>query len=208
MGNKAMLSDLLHALRHGLDQLRYFRHTHSPMSPWRATLNDLQRATEQEAARYGVVASVDRRRAYQVARMVISNRHGEHLSDQVPDAYIAYSPPSAATFHNGKRSYAAPVQRRRDFLVHPQTLAYLLTPPRLSRLGLGGSSAGGLVVIEPDDSADVALKTVMARLQKLSAGKAPTADLRSYAEVLLKLHAGLPTEKPAPDLEDPVEQAA
>lgn len=203
-----MLSDLLNALRHGLDQLRYFRHTYSPMSPWRARLNELERTIGQEAARYGVVAGVDRRRAYQVARMVVSNRRGEHLSDLVPAAYIVYSPPSAATFHNGKRSYAAPAERRREFVVHPQTLAYLLTPPRLSRLGLGGSAAGGLVVIEADDSADVALKTVMARLQKLSAGKAPTADLRSYAEVLLKLHAGLPAEKPAADPEDPVEQAA
>ncbi|HJO04697.1 MAG TPA: hypothetical protein QGG47_12050 [Acidobacteriota bacterium] len=200
-----MLSDFLHALRRSLDQLRYFRHTHSPLSPWRGTLNKLLRETEREATRYGVASTVDRRRAYQVARMVVSNRHGEHLADQVPDAYITYSPPSAATFHNGKRSYASPEQRRQDFLEHPQTLAYLLTPPKLSRLGLGGSVAGGLVVIEPGESVDVSLKTVMARLQKLGAGKAPTADLASYAGVLLKLHAGLPVETPSEDTE---EQAA
>ncbi len=203
-----MLSDFLCALRRGLDQLRYFRHTYSPLSPWRGAVNELLRDTEQETARYGIVAGVDRRRAYQVARMVVSNRLGEHLADQVPGAYIVYSPPSAATFYTGKRSYAAPAQRRRDFRVHPQTLAYLLTPPRLSRLGLGGSPAEGLVVIEPEEGAEIALKTVMARLQQISAGKAPTADLRAYAEVLLKLHAGLPVEKPSEEPEDPVEQAA
>ncbi len=204
-----MLSDFLHALRRGRsDQLRYFRHTHSPLSPWRATINEVVRASEQEAERYGIRASVDRRRAYQVARMVVSNRHGEHLSDQVPDAYLAYSPPSAATFHNGKRSYAAPAQRRREFLAHPQTLAYMLTPPKLSRLGLGGSMPGGVAVIEPGDEAEIASKTVMARLQKLGAGKAPPADLSAYADVLLKLHAGLPVEAPAEDPEEPQEQAA
>ncbi len=203
-----MLSDFRYALRRGLDQLRYFRHTYSPLSPWRGAVNELVSDTEQEAERYGIGARVDRRRAYQVARMVVSNRRGEHLVDQLPDAYIAYSPPSAASFYTGKRSYGAPVQRRRDFHAHPQTLAYLLTPPRLSRLGLGGSAAGGLVVIEPEQDADVALKTVMARLQKLGAGKAPPADLRSYGEVLLKLHAGLPVEKTSEDPEDPVEQAA
>ena len=190
-----MLSDFLHALCRGLDQLRYFRHTYSPMSPWRRKLNQLLSATKQEASRYGIAASVDRRRVYQVARMVVSNRNGEHLADQVPDAYIAYSPPSAATFHNGKRSYAAPEQRRQDFLAHP---------PRLSRLGLGGSAAGELVVMESDEGADVALETVMARLKNLGAGKAPTAELSSYAEVLLKLHAGLSLETPSEDQEEQV----
>ncbi len=204
-----MLSDFLHALRRGrFDQLRYFRHTHSPLSPWRATINEVVRAAAQEAERYGIRAGVDRRRAYQVARMVVSNRHGEHLSDQVPDAYLAYSPPSAATFHNGKRSYPAPQQRRREFLAHPQTLAYMYTPPKLSRLGLGGSMAGGVAVIEPGDEAGIASKTVMARLQKLGAGKAPPSDLGAYADVLLKLHAGLPVEAPADDPEEPQEQAA
>ena len=58
--------------------------------------------------------------------------------------------------------------------------------------------------MESDEGADVALETVMARLKNLGAGKAPTAELSSYAEVLLKLHAGLSLETPSEDQEEQV----
>lgn len=193
-----MLSDFFHALRHGPDQLRYFRHTHSPLSPWKGQIDEVVRVAEEEAARYGIDADVDRRRAYQVARMVVSDRHGDHLVDLLPDAYLAYSPPSAASFHAGKSSYPAPEERRRRFRRHPQTLAFLLTPPALSRAGLGGSPGGGLVVVT-EAEADIDVDTVVGRLRERAAGKVGDSALRDYAGVLLKLHAGVPQEEEPED---------
>lgn len=187
-----MLSDLLFALRRmKWNQLQYFRNTYSPMSPWRRQIATLVAATRTEAARYGVRSGIDRRRVYQVARMVVSNRRGEHLADLLPDAYLAYSPPSSATHHSGKRKYAAPAERREAFRAHAQTLAYLLTPAKLARVGVGASPDGGLVVIEAGESA-ISQEQVVQRLQSLVAGKASDADLRAYAEVLVRLHAGVP----------------
>ena len=184
-----MLSDFFHSLR-GVDQLRYFRHTHSPFSPWKDAVDELVTAIGREVERYGIRSKIDRRRAYQVARMVVANRQGDHLSDVVPDAYLAYSPPSAATYHAGKKKYDAPAARRQAFLDHPQTLAYLLTPAKLARLGVGSSPFGGLVVIEAGEEA-VTLESLMSRLQHVVNGKAADADLRAYAEVVLRLHAGI-----------------
>ncbi len=187
-----MLRDLLFALRRcRWDQLRYWRHTYSPFSPWRDAIARVVDAAAREASRYGVRARVDRRRAYQVARMVVSNRHGEHLADLLPDAYLAYSPPSAATFHAGRRRYPPAAERREAFLRHPQTLAYLLTPPRLARRGVGGSPEGGLVVIEAGET-EVPVVRILERLRE-RAGRGPSdSELRAYAELLARLHAGIP----------------
>jgi len=187
-----MLSDLLFALRRlRWDQVRYFRHTYSPFSPWRHQIAAVIEATRQQARRYGIDAAVvDRRRAYQAARMVVPDRLGEHLVDTVPDAYLAYSPPSAATYHAGRRKIPSPQKRREAFLSHPQILAYLLTPPRLARVGLGTSPAGGLVVIGAGE-ATIDQETLVRRLQEASRGKASGADCRAYAEILLRLHAGV-----------------
>lgn len=188
-----MLSELLLALRHGPNQVRYFRHTYSPFSPWKEAIDEVIREVREEARRYGVDAAVDRRRAYQVARMVVSNRTGDHLADLVPDAYLAYSPPSAASFHAGKSSYASPRERRDAFRKHPQTLAYLLTPPALCRAGIGGSPEGGLVVVGQDEE-DVGPDAVVERLRAAAGARVADADLRAYAGTLLKLRAGLPAE--------------
>lgn len=186
-----MWSDLFHALLRGPDQLRYFRHTHSPFSPWRRQTDRVVEATAQEAARYGIHAPVDRRRAYQLARLVVPDRHGNHLVDVVPDAYLAFSPPSAATFHAGRRSYASPSARRDALLRHPQTLAFLLTPPALARLGAGNSTAGGLAVLAGGEGG-VSTDAIAARLAESMAGKAAPSDLRAYAEIVARLSAGVP----------------
>ncbi|MEO2004204.1 MAG: hypothetical protein ABGY41_08905, partial [Candidatus Poribacteria bacterium] len=49
------------------------------------------------------------------------------------------------------RSYIDPDDRLKTFRAHPQTLAYMLTPAKLARLGAGASPPGKLVVIEDDD---------------------------------------------------------
>ncbi len=191
-----MLSDLLATLGRGFfDQLTYWRHTYSPLSPWRARCAATSEQLTAEAAKYGARSRLDPRRVYQLARGLVLSRRGEALVNLVPDAYLVFSPPSAATFHNGKRSYAAPADRRIAFLQHPQTLAYALTPPKLSRLGVGASPTGGLVVVGAGESVNT--ETVVARLQKLVDGKASDADLRAYAEVLVRLDAGIPVAEPA-----------
>ena len=195
-----MLSDFFNALWRlvtfrGIDELRYFRHTYSPLSPWRKATDEVIRATKAEAERYGIKASVERRRAYQVARMVVANRRGEHLIDLVPDAYQEYSPPSAATFHAGRRSYAPPAERVQAFRTHPQTLAYLLTPAKLARLGAGASDDERLVVIDADEQ--VELEAVATRLHDALGGKVASGDLRAYGQILLRLHAGVPETEDA-----------
>lgn len=197
-----MLRDLLLALRHRKGQFTYWRHTYSPLSPWRRQMREIVEATLAEAARYRLEgANVDRRRAYQVARMLVPSRQGEHLSDLLPDAWLVFNPPSAATFHSGKRSYDPPGERRAAFRRHPQTLAYLLTPVEMARLGVGGSPPGGLVVIEAGEAkADPG--TVEGRLRDLVDGRVPEAELHAYAEQLVRLRAGLPKEEQEEQDED------
>lgn len=196
-----MLSDFFSALirgltLHGFDQMTHLRRTHSPFSPWRTATNEVMAKAQAEASRYGITAKIDRRRAYQVTRMLVSNRRGEHLSDLVPDAYLEFSPPSAATFYGGRRSYVDPNERLKTFRAHPQTLAYMLTPAKLARLGAGASTAGKLVVIGDDEQ--VNLETIATRLYEVLNGKPSSGDLRAYGEILLRLHAGIPE----PELED------
>ncbi len=192
-----MLRDLLFALRRlRWNQMIYFRHAHSPFSPWRRQIASVVEQAGRLASEYGIKSPVDRRRAYQIARMVVSNRLGDHLCDLVADAYLAYSPPSAATFHSGRRKYDSPSERRAAFLRHPQTLAYVLTPPKLARLGLGVSSHGGIVVISAGEDG-VSQEVVMQRLSQLVGARASDADLRAYAEILLRLNAGIPAAEPA-----------
>jgi len=190
-----MLSDFFSALirgltLHGFDQMTHLRRAHSPFSPWRAATDKVVAQAQAEASRYGIMAKIDRRRAYQVTRMLVSNRHGEHLGDLVPDAYQEFSPASAATFHAGRRSYIDPNERLVTFRAHPQTLAYMLTPAKLARLGAGASTAGNLVVIGEGEQID--LETIATRLHEALDGKASSGDLRAYGEILLRLHAGVP----------------
>jgi len=190
-----MLSDFFSALirgltLHGFDQMTHLRRAHSPFSPWRAATAKVMAEAQAEALRYGIKARIDRRRAYQVTRMLVSNRRGEHLSDLVPDAYRDFSPPSAATFHAGRRDYGDPDERLKAFRAHPQTLAYMLTPAKLARLGAGTSTAGNLVVI--GDGEQIDLETVATRLHDALGGKPSSGDLRAYGEILLRLHAGVP----------------
>lgn len=187
-----MLSDLFHALRHGFDQIGYWRQTYSPLSPWKREIERVVSQARQESARYHVEAGVDRRRAYQVARMVIPNRLGEHLVDVVPDAYQAFSPPSAATFHSGRRQYDPPAERLAKLRHHPQTLAYLLTPPALCRLGIGVSTPGKVAVVGHGE--EVGTDEVVARLREQATGPVSDDALRAYADVVRRLSAGLPEE--------------
>ena len=196
-----MLSDFFSALTrgltmHGFDQMTHLRRTHSPFSSWRARTDTVIAQAQAEAAKYGITAKVDRRRAYQVTRMLVSNRRGEHLGDLVPDAYQEFSPTSAATFHAGRRSYVDPNERLAAFRAHPQTLAYMLTPAKLARLGVGVSAAGHLVVIGEGETVD--LETVATRLHDALDGGASSGDLRAYGDILLRLHAGIPE----PEVED------
>ena len=107
-----------------------------------------------------------------------------------PDAYQEFSPASAATFHTGRRSYVDPDARLKAFRAHPQTLAYMLTPAKLARLGAGASTPGHLVVIGEGEQID--LETVATRLHEALDGKPSSGDLRAYGEILLRLHAGVP----------------
>lgn len=186
-----MLSELLTALRGGMDQLRYHRHAHSRFSPWRQQVDEVIADARNEAARHGIDAVFDRRRAYQVARMVVADVHGVHLPQRVPDAYQAYSPPSAATFHDGKRCYPSPAQRLRAFRTHPQTLAYLAAPAGLARRGIGGSPPGGLGVIAAGERLDE--RQLVDRL-RLQASGAPESELVSWARVLEALSRGTADE--------------
>lgn len=191
-----MLRQWLAALRGGTEQLRYRRHAYSPFSPWRRQIDAVIDGTRRELERYGIAADVDvdRRRAYQVARMVVADEQGRHLAQLLPDAYLAYSPPSAATFHDGKRRYPAPHERLASFRRHPQTLAYLTTPPRLARKGLGASAQGGLGVVAAGEQLDET--DIQARLQGLVAG-APAAETARWARVLATLGRGVASQDDA-----------
>lgn len=193
-----MLPDLLMALRRGVDQLVYWAHTYLPGNRWSDRTEAVISEAREEAARYGLTdVEVDRRRAYQVARAVVANRHGDHLVDLVPDAWNIYAPTSCATIHAGRNSYQPIAERRHDFRRHPQTLAYLLTPPDLSRRGLGRSAPGtvvGIPTAEPTPPAGV----IVSRLrEELDGGR----SLDRYAQIVARLHAGPAEEEQEPEAE-------
>lgn len=190
-----MLSDLFHALFAlpvNPDQLTYWRHTYLPMSPWRKAVDDVVSGTLEEAERYRLTGvRVDRRRAYQVARMAVADRRGRHLNAIAPDAYSLFCPPSAATLHAGKRSYDPPAERLLAMQRHPQILAFLMTPASLSRWSIGPSPAGGLIVIAPgEENADPG--SIAERLRERVDGKVDEARLHAFAELLVRLRAGAP----------------
>lgn len=193
-----MLADLLMIFGKGVaDQLTYWAHTYLPRSRWRNDIDDVVRQTQQEASRYGIASpEVDRRRAYQVARMVVPNRHGDHLPDLTPDAYNAFSPTCTAKTHSGKKKIAGPAERKAAYLRHPQTLAYLLTPPELSRLGLGGSLPGTVAGVALGEAAPP-VDVIASDLQASIGGKGGAA-VSAYAKLIATLHAGPPKQEEEP----------
>jgi hypothetical protein len=193
-----MLADLLMTFGKGVaEQLTFWAHTYLPVGRWRTPTDELIAAAEREAAKYGIAsASIDRRRAYQVTRMIVPNRHGEHLPDLTPDAYNSYSPTCCAKSHSGKKKIAGPAEREAAYLRHPQTLAYLLTPPELSRLGLGGSAPGTVVGMPLGEAAPPA-NAIADQLRRQIDGKGGAA-VDAYAQIVAKLHAG-----PAKQEEEP-----
>ncbi|MGD8328599.1 MAG: hypothetical protein PVJ49_04130 [Acidobacteriota bacterium] len=184
-----MLADLFMIFGKGVaEQLTYWAHTYLP-GRWRKPTDEVIEETTAEARRYGISSpTIDRRRAYQVARMVVPNRHGDHLADLTPDAYNAFSPTSCAKSHSGKKKIAGPAERKAAYLRHPQTLAYLMTPPELSRLGLGGSAPETVCGVTLGQAAPPA-SVVAGELREQIAGKGGAAVDR-YAEVVVALHSG------------------
>jgi len=184
-----MLADLFMIFGKGVaEQFTYWAHTYLP-GRWRKPTDEVIEGTTAEAGRYGISApTIDRRRAYQVARMVVPNRHGEHLADLTPDAYNAFSPTSCAKSHAGKKKIAGPAERKAAYLRHPQTLAYLMTPPELARLGLGGSAPGTVCGV-PLGQASPPATVVAGELRAQIGGKGGAAVDR-YAEVVVAVHAG------------------
>lgn len=193
-----MLADLLMIFGKGVaEQFTYWAHTYLPFSRWRGDIDDVVRQTQQEASRYGIASpAVDRRRAYQVARMLVPNRHGDHLADLTPDAYNAFSPTCCAKTHSGKKTIAAPAERKAAYLRHPQTLAYLLTPPELSRQGLGGSLPGTVVGV-PLGEAAPPVDVIASDLQSSVGNKGGSAT-NAYAKIVATLHAGPPKQEEEP----------
>ena len=196
-----MLADLFMALWRGLDQLTYWAHTYLPFNRWRRATDVVIATAGEEAARYGIRdAAIDRRRAYQVARMIVANRRGEHLSDVVPDAYGEYAPTCRATTQSGKTKFVPRAERREAFRRHPQTLAYLLTPAALARLGVGYSEPGTVVGVNlPEPTPPTS--AVASRLRKEMANKGG-CSLDVYATIVVRLHSG-----PAHKAEEEVEAA-
>lgn len=193
-----MLADLLMTPGRGFaEQLTYWAHTYLPFGRWRKPTDEVIRRVTEEAGRYGISSpTVDRRRAYQVARMMVPNRHGDHLPDLTPDAYNFYSPTCCAKTHSGKKKIAGPAEREAAYLRHPQTLAYLLTPPELSRLGLGGSAPATVVGVPLGEAAPPAA-SIASMLRERLGGKGGSA-LDQYAELVTTLHAGPPKEEEEP----------
>lgn len=184
-----MLADLFMIFGKGVaEQFTYWADTYLP-GRWRKPTDEVIEETTVVARQYGISSpTIDRRRAYQVARMVVPNRHGEHLADLTPDAYNAFSPTSCAKSHSGKKKIAGPAERKAAYLRHPQTLAYLMTPPELSRLGLGGSAPGTVCGVPIGQAAPPA-SVVAGELREQIGGKGGAAADR-YAEVVVALHAG------------------
>lgn len=193
-----MLADLLMTFGKGVaEQLTFWAHTYLPFSRWRKPTDDVIAAAQREAGTYGIASpAIDRRRAYQVARMVVPNRHGEHLPDLTPDAYNAYSPTSCAKSHSGKKKIAGPAEREATYLRHPQTLVYLLTPPALSRLGLGGSAPGTVAGVRLGEAAPPA--GVIANDLRAQIGGKGGAAVDPYARLVATLHAGPPKQEEEP----------
>ena len=164
-----MLADLFKTPGKGVaEQLTYWAHTYLPFGRWRKATDEVIVQIDKQTATYGISSSsVDRRRAYQVARMMVPNRHGEHLADLTPDAYNRFSPTSCANSYSGKKKIAPPAERAAQYIAHPQTLAYVLTPPRLSRLGLGASAPGtigGVLIDEATPPVEVIASDLAERL--------------------------------------------
>ena len=194
-----MLADLLMTPGKGVfEQLAYWSHTYLPSGRWRKPTDEVVAEILEEAARYGVTgAHADRRRAYQVARMLVPNRHGEHLVDLVPDAYGLYAPTCCANSHLGKKKITPPAERRDLFRRHPQTLAYVLTPSQLARLGLGGSAPGTIMGVAMDEAAPPQGAIADLLRQQLDKGKGGKA-LDELAGIVAALHAGPPKQEEEP----------
>ncbi len=193
-----MLADLFKTLGKGVaEQLTYWAHTYLPFGRWRKPTNEVIAQISEQTATYGISSSsVDRRRAYQVARMMVPNRHGEHLADLTPDAYNRFSPTCCAKSHSGKKKIASPAERVTQYICHPQTLAYLLTPPGLSRLG-SGASAPGTICGVPIDDATPSVGVIASNLAERLGGKGG-ALIDEYAAIVAKLHAGPPKQEEEP----------
>lgn len=193
-----MLADLFKTPGKGVaEQLTYWAHTYLPFGRWRKPTDEVIVQIDEQAATHGITsASVDRRRAYQVARMMVPNRHGEHLADLTPDAYNRFSPTCCAKSHSGKKKIAPPAERVAQYLAHPQTLAYVLTPPSLSRLGIGASAPGtigGVPIDQPTPPASI----IASNLTEQLGGKGGAAA-HEYAEIVATLHAGPPKQEEEP----------
>ena len=194
-----MLSDLFMTIGKGVaDQLAYWAHTYLPFNKWRGPTDEVVQNATRQATRCGIAdATVDRRRAYQVARMLVPNRHGEHLADLVPDAYNLFSPTSCGKAYSGKKKIAAPAERQAQFIEHPQTLAYLLTPANLARQGLGASPPGTVMGVARDQAAPPA-GVIASDIRGLLGGDKGGRAVDEYAKIVAKLHAG-----PTQDDEEP-----
>ena len=193
-----MLADLFMTPGKGVaEQLTYWAHTYLPFGRWRTAIGEVVDGAVQEASRYGVSgAAIDRRRAYQVARMMVPNRRGEHLADLTPDAYNAFSPTSCAKSHSGKKKIATLEERRTQYLQHPQTLAYLMTPVGLARRGLGSSAPGtiaGVAIGEAAPPTGVIASDLHEQLGNKGGGA-----VDQFAEIVAALHAGPPQQEEEP----------
>ena len=193
-----MLADLFMTPGKGVaEQLTYWAHTYLPFSRWRTAIDEVIDEATKEAGRYGISATaVDRRRAYQVARMLVPNRHGEHLADLTPDAYNAFSPTCCAKSHSGKKKIAGPEERRISYVQHPQTLAYLLTPAGLARMRLGASAPGTIVGATIGEAA-LPSDVIANDLHEQLGGKGGSA-VDQFAKVVAALQAGLPQQEEEP----------
>ena len=202
-----MFADFFMALRRGVDQLTYWCHTYLPFNRWRRRTDQVLAATAEEGRRYEFAkVAVDRRRAYQVARMTVTNRRGEHLSDLLPDAYWVFSPTSCAKTLSGKKKFKSSTERREGFRSHPQTLAYLMTPSGLARVGVGASLPGTLLGVglqEPTPPAGVIANRIR---EELGGGGEGAVD--QYAQIIARLHAGPPVVESAAPAEPPAEAEA
>jgi len=160
------------------------------MTPGKGVIDEVIVDTTKEAGRYGISSpAVDRRRAYQVARMVVPNRHGDHLPDLTPDAYNAFSPTTCAKSHSGKKKIDAPAERRAKYVHHPQTLAYVMTPA-------SGSAPGTIAGVDMGEAAPAA-GVIAGGMQEQLGGKGGGA-VDSFAKIVAALHAGPPQQAEEP----------
>ena len=83
-----------------------------------------------------------------------------------------------------------------QYICHPQTLAYVLTPPGLSRLG-GGASAPGTICGVPTDDATPSVGVIASNLTEGLGGKGG-GIINEYAEIVAKLHTGPPKQEEEP----------